>query len=70
MKIVSRSGGRSAVAAAAYRAGEKLQDRRVVMEHDFTKKGRMVSAEIYLPSRVSCDLSLDREDLRNAAEFA
>lgn len=70
MKIVSRNGGRSAVAAAAYRAGEKLLDRRVVMEHDFTKKGGVVSAEIYMPSGVSCELALDREDLWNAAEIA
>ena len=47
MKIVSRNGGRSTVAAAAYRAGEKLLDRRVVMEHDFTKKGGVVSAGLY-----------------------
>ena len=70
MKIISRSGGRSAVATAAYRAGEKLLDRRVVMEHDFTKKGGVVSAEIYMPSGVSCELALDREDLWNAAELA
>lgn len=38
MKTVSRSAGRSAVAAAAYRAGQKLEDHFYGLTHNYTKK--------------------------------
>ncbi|WP_168526839.1 MobA/MobL family protein, partial [Acinetobacter sp. A3] len=38
VKAISRSDGRSAVACAAYRAGEKLLDDRYGKEQDYTKK--------------------------------
>ncbi len=38
VKAISRGEGRSAVAAAAYRAGEKLQDDKYGKEQDYTKK--------------------------------
>ena len=37
-KVISRSQGRSATAAAAYRAAERIQDRRTGETHDYTKK--------------------------------
>ncbi|MGQ3890234.1 YpsA SLOG family protein [Legionella sp. CNM-1927-20] len=37
-QIISRSQGRSIVAASAYRAGEKLLDERTGVIHDFTNK--------------------------------
>ena len=40
VKAISRGEGRSAVAAAAYRAGEKLQDDKYGKEQDYTKKKR------------------------------
>ncbi|MBR2549784.1 MAG: MobA/MobL family protein [Clostridiales bacterium] len=49
IKIVSRAGGRSAVASAAYRAGEKLYNEETGLTHDFTHKGGVVMNEIILP---------------------
>ena len=49
IKVVSRAGGRSAVASAAYRAGEKLYNEETGLTHDFTHKGGVVMNEIILP---------------------
>lgn len=38
IKIIGRSRGRSAVAAAAYRSGERLRDEETGLLHDFTRK--------------------------------
>ena len=45
-KTVNRSSGRTAVASAAYRAGEKLEDERTGLTHDFTRKDGVVHTEI------------------------
>ena len=37
-KIISRSDGRSAIAAAAYRAAEELEDMLTGRVHDYTAK--------------------------------
>ena len=39
IKIISRGKGKSAVAAAAYRAGEKIQNEYDGIIHDYTRKG-------------------------------
>jgi MobA/MobL family len=39
VKTISRSAGRSATAAAAYRAGIKITDERTGELHDYTSKG-------------------------------
>lgn len=49
VKIIGRSKGKSVIAAAAYRAGEKLYDRETGLTHDFTRKGGVVHQEILLP---------------------
>ena len=49
IKIISRGKGKSAVAAAAYRAGEKLYNNYDGMIHDFTRKGGVVHKAILLP---------------------
>ena len=49
IKIVSRGKGKSAVAAAAYRAGEKLTNEWDGLTHDYTRKGGVVHSEILLP---------------------
>lgn len=49
IKIISRSGGKSAVAAAAYRAGEKLTEAETGYVHDYTKKEGVVYTEVMLP---------------------
>ena len=49
IKIISRAGGRSAVASAAYRSGKKLYNDETGMTHDFTRKGGVIMSEIILP---------------------
>lgn len=49
IKIISRAGGRSAVASAAYRSGEKLYNEKTGLTHDFTQKGGVIMNEIILP---------------------
>jgi Ti-type conjugative transfer relaxase TraA len=49
MQVIGRSTGRSAVAAAAYRAAELLHDERQGRAHDFTAKEGVVHSEIMLP---------------------
>jgi len=47
--ILSRAGGRSSLAAAAYRRGTKLRDERDGKTHDYTSKSDVVHSEIMLP---------------------
>ena len=49
---VSRGDGQSAVASAAYRAGEKLYDTYYGETHDYTRKGGVILNEIILPDKV------------------
>lgn len=49
MKTVSRAQGRSTTAAAAYRAGVKIVDRRTGEIHDFTRKSGVLGAAVVLP---------------------
>ncbi len=69
VKPVSRSSGRSATAAIAYRTAEKIIDERTNQLHDYTKKQGVVHEEIILPPN-SPDWAKDREKLWNAAEAA
>ena len=68
-KVIGRSSGRSSVAAAAYRAGEKLQDERIDRAHDFTDKAGVVHSEVLLPEGAPAEFA-DREKLWNAVEKA
>ena len=70
MKPVSRSSGRSAVAAAAYRAAEELFDERAGQAHDYSRKEGVELSEIVLPDGTEADWAQDRETLWNAAEAA
>ncbi len=70
MKTIARSGGRSAVASAAYRAAVKLTNERDGLVHDFTRKQGVEHAEIVLPEDVLADWALDRSALWNAVEYA
>lgn len=67
VSVVSRSTGRSAVAAAAYRAGACLRDERTGVVHDYTRRGGVLSAEVVAPPGCA---ALDRERLWQAAEAA
>nr|WP_312992787.1 Ti-type conjugative transfer relaxase TraA [Rhizobium populisoli] len=69
MKVISRGKGRSAVASAAYRAGEKLTNERDGITHDFTHKRGVAHAEIVLPDSIDAEWAPDRSALWNAAEL-
>ena len=68
-KTVSRSAGRSATAAAAYRAGEKIKDDLTGELHDYSRKAGVVSSHILLPDGAP-GWAADRSKLWNAAEKA
>lgn len=67
IKIVSRGKGKSAVAAAAYRAGEKITNEYDGIEHDYTRKGGVVHTEILRPDNAPAEYA-DRAVLWNAVE--
>ena len=69
VKVISRSSGRSAVAAAAYRGAERLHDERLDRDHDFTNKDGVVHSEVMLPEGAPEEFA-DREKLWNAVETA
>ncbi len=66
--VISRSQGRSAVACAAYRSGEKLHDERYGKDHDYTQKQDVAHTEILLPDGAPLWMA-DREKLWNAVEL-
>jgi len=66
VKTVSRSTGRSAVAAAAYRTGDTLTNERDGRHHDYTRRSGVDGSFIMAPT--GCDWALDRSRLWNTAE--
>lgn len=68
VKAISRSAGRSATAAAAYRAGCQITDERTGEIHDYTRKGGVVETGIVVPAE--SDWKPSRSELWNAAEAA
>jgi len=66
-KVISRATGRSAVAAAAYRAASRLHDVRLDRDHDFSNKSGVVYSEILLPDGAP-ERFLDRSVLWNEVE--
>ena len=67
VKTISRSQGRSATAAAAYRAAERIRCERYGIEHDYTRKGGVVDTQMFAPEDVSAWIE-DREQLWNLVE--
>ena len=67
IKIINRSGGRTAVASAAYRAGEKLYNDENGLTYDFTRKHGVVYTEIMLPENAPERLR-DRSTLWNEVQ--
>lgn len=63
-KAISRSSGRSATSAAAYRAGELIHDERTGEVHDYSRKKGIEYSEII----TSDGTTITRENLWNAAE--
>jgi MobA/MobL family len=68
--VIKRSSGKSAVAGAAYRAGENIEDLRTGLTHDYTKKTGVNHSEIIIPNTPTADNSWlkDRAQLWNRVE--
>ena len=70
-KAISRKSGQSAVACAAYRSGDVLDDAKYGKTHDYSKKAGVLSSDIVLPSSLRAfGVSVNRESLWNVAEAA
>jgi ATP-dependent exoDNAse (exonuclease V) alpha subunit len=73
MKTFGRSGGSSAVSAAAYRSGERLRDDRTGRTYDHSARQDVMHKEIVLPKEFAdqeMHWARDRAALWNAAESA
>lgn len=68
-QVISRSAGRSAIAAAAYRAGERLRDERTGQMHDYSRKAYVEHREIMVPETAPAWMR-DRAALWSAVEAA
>lgn len=79
LNAISRGGGKSAVAAsayrsgrsvvacAAYRAGDNLEDDRYAKTHDYTKKQNVLHSEIIAPDNAPAWMN-NRQELWNGVE--
>jgi len=67
VKNISRSSGRSSVAASAYRTAERMVDLRQGLTHDYSHRGGVLHTEILLPENAP-DWMHNRSDLWNAVE--
>ena len=67
-QALSRRDGASAVAAAAYRSGERIVDERTGETHDYTRRSGVDRAEIIAPDQAA-QWTRDREQLWNQAEL-
>ena len=67
IKIISRGKGKSAVAAAAYRSGEKIKNDYDGVTHDYTNKRGITHTEIILPSHAPPEFA-ERSTLWNSVE--
>jgi ATP-dependent exoDNAse (exonuclease V) alpha subunit len=74
IRPVSRSAGRRATAAAAYRAGERVRDERSGELINFSRRRDVLHTEIFLPAQMAAAATpawaRDRERLWNTAEHA
>lgn len=64
-----RNAGQSAIASAAYRAGERLYSEYYGEYSDYTRKGGVICSDILLPSHAPPEYA-DRQTLWNAVEKA
>lgn len=65
--MISRSQGRSATAASAYRVAERIEDRRTGLVFDYAKRGGVDHAEILAPDHAP-DWVRNRSELWNRVE--
>ncbi|WP_181180978.1 MobQ family relaxase [Paracoccus sp. FO-3] len=67
--MISRSAGRSATGAAAYRSGERIHDHRTGLDFDYRARSGVEHVEILAPAHAP-DWVHDRSELWNAVEAA
>jgi hypothetical protein len=67
--MISRSQGRSATAAIAYRVAERIEDRRTGLTFDYAARGGVDNTEILAPDHAP-DWGRDRSELWNRVEEA
>lgn len=67
VKTISRSAGRSATAAIAYRTGSRIADERTGLIHNYTRRSGVEHCEIFLPQHPP-EWANNRASLWNAAE--
>jgi hypothetical protein len=65
--MISRSQGRSATAASAYRVAERIEDRRTGLTFDYAARGGVDHTEILAPDHAP-DWARDRSELWNRVE--
>ena len=65
--MISRSQGRSATAASAYRAAARIEDRRTGLTFDYAARGGVDHTEIIAPDQAP-DWASDRSELWNRVE--
>ena len=68
-EIIGRGKGYSATAAAAYRAGERIEDERTGVVHDYRRRDGVLHAEILAPEGAPA-WACDRAKLWNTVEQA
>ena len=67
VKVISRGKGKSAVSAAAYRSGEKIENEYDGVVHDYTRKRGIIHTQILLPPQAPAEY-YNRSVLWNAVE--
>ena len=67
-KVISRGKGKSATAAAAYRAGEKITDKRTGLTFDYSQRKGVYATEIIAPDHAPNWVG-DRSRLWNSVEL-
>ena len=72
VSVIGRSKGKSAVAAAAYRSGEKIEDIRTGIVHDYTRKTGVDYSQIIIPELPTINTSwlTNRAELWNKVELS
>jgi len=70
VQVISRSQGKSSVAAAAYRAGEKIKDERTGKIYDYSSRDKDKIDKIILAPKCAPDWVYDRKKLWNEVEKA
>lgn len=67
IKNISRGKGKTAIAAAAYRAGTILTDAETGIKHNYTQKSEVIYSEIILPKHAPAEYA-NREILWNSVQ--